>query len=97
MMLMVLIKYISPVDIPTCVAELMVLQLSSKMFLSLIHFKIRFFFSAEEKQIVSKPFCGKEMVLFFYINVWKVDGFNGRVVKRKRDVSHPTNLYSSSS
>lgn len=80
-----LIKYISPADIPTCVAELMVLQLLYKMNLSLIRFKTRFFLSAEEKRIASKPFCGKETVLFFCINVWKEVGFNGRVVKRKRD------------
>lgn len=38
-----------------------------------------------------KPSCGKEMDLFFYINIWKADGFNGRVVKRNHDASHLTN------
>ncbi len=91
MMLLVLIKYILRADTPICAAELMALQLLSKMNLNLIHFKIRFFFSVVERQIASRPFCGKEMVLSFCINDWKVDGFNGHVVKRKRDLSLQTN------
>lgn len=50
--------------------------------------KIHFFCSAVREPIVSKGFCGKEMVSCFFISVWITVPFAGRVLWEKLWKSH---------